>query len=60
MTSLPKLSAIIIANNEERDLPACLESLRGLADDLVLVDSHSTDRTREIAKAAGARVFERD
>jgi glycosyltransferase involved in cell wall biosynthesis len=55
-----RLSAIIIANNEEKDLPACLASLKGLADEIVLVDSHSADRTREIAKAAGAKVFERD
>jgi glycosyltransferase involved in cell wall biosynthesis len=56
----PRLTALIIARDEERDLPACLESLKGLADEIVLVDSHSQDRTREIAAAAGARVFERD
>ena len=57
---MPKLTALIIARNEERDLPACLAGLQGLADEIVVVDSHSTDRTREIARAAGARVFERD
>jgi glycosyltransferase involved in cell wall biosynthesis len=57
---MPKLSAIIITRNEERDLPACLASLQGLADEVVVVDSHSTDRTRELASAAGAKVFERD
>lgn len=57
---MPRLSAILIARNEERDLPACLESLRGVADEIVLVDSHSTDRTRDIARAHGARVVERD
>ena len=55
-----KLSAIIIAKNEERDLPACLDSLHGLADEIVLVDGLSTDRTREIASAAGARVSTRE
>jgi glycosyltransferase involved in cell wall biosynthesis len=54
------LSAIVIARNEERDLPGCLDSLRGVADEIVLVDSHSTDRTRDIAATFGARVFERD
>jgi glycosyltransferase involved in cell wall biosynthesis len=54
-----KLSAIIIAKNEERDLPACLAGLRGLADEIVLVDGFSTDRTREIASVAGARVSTR-
>jgi glycosyltransferase involved in cell wall biosynthesis len=54
-----KLSVIIIAKNEERDLPACLDGLRGLADEIVLVDGCSTDRTREIGSSAGARVFTR-
>ncbi|MBL0058470.1 MAG: glycosyltransferase family 2 protein [Elusimicrobia bacterium] len=56
----PKLSAIVIARNEERDLPACLESLKGVADEIVVVDSGSTDRTREIAAGFGARVIQRD
>lgn len=50
------LSAVVITLNEEEHLPACLESL-DWADDLVVVDAGSTDRTREIAHAAGARVF---
>jgi glycosyltransferase involved in cell wall biosynthesis len=50
-----KISAVIIAKNEERSLPACLESL-GWVDEVVLLDSCSTDRTREIAQAHGARV----
>ncbi|MBI4386734.1 MAG: glycosyltransferase family 2 protein, partial [Elusimicrobia bacterium] len=33
-----KLSAVIITRNEERDLPDCLESLRGLADEIIVVD----------------------
>lgn len=49
------ISATIIALNEERDLPRCLESLR-FADEIVLVDSGSTDRTVEIAKQMGAKV----
>lgn len=57
---MAKLSVIIIAKNEERDLPGCLDSVKGLADEIVLVDGRSTDRTREIARAAGAKVFEKD
>jgi len=56
---MPALSAILIAHNEESDLPQALESLEGVADEIVLVDGGSTDRTAEIARAAGARVFER-
>lgn len=55
-----KLSAIIITKNEQRDLPGCLESLKGVADEIVVVDSRSTDRTREVAESHGAIVFERD
>ena len=51
-------SVVILTLNEERALPACLESLRGV-DDIVLLDSGSTDRTVEIAKTAGLRVFTR-
>jgi glycosyltransferase involved in cell wall biosynthesis len=54
------LSAILIATDEELDLPGCLESLKGLADEIVIVVSEQTrDRTEEIARAAGARVVRR-
>lgn len=56
----PSLSAILIAKDEERDLPGCLDSLKGLADEIVIVVSDdTTDRTEEIAEAAGAKVFRR-
>jgi len=54
----PKLSAFLITQDEEHDLPACLDSLAGLADEIVVVDSGSRDRTLEIARARGARVIE--
>ncbi|WP_152643423.1 glycosyltransferase family 2 protein, partial [Anaeromyxobacter sp. PSR-1] len=54
-----KVSLCLIAKDEERMLPGCLESVRGVADEIVLVDTGSTDRTRELARAAGARVLER-
>jgi glycosyltransferase involved in cell wall biosynthesis len=49
-------SVLILTLNEEEHLPACLASVAG-ADDIVILDSGSTDRTVEIARAAGARVF---
>jgi len=49
-------SIVILTLNEERNLPACLASAAG-CDDIVVLDSGSTDRTLEIARAAGARVF---
>ncbi|MFT3867263.1 MAG: glycosyltransferase family 2 protein [Nibricoccus sp.] len=51
-------SVVILTLNEERNLPACLASLTG-CNDIVVLDSGSTDRTQAIAKAAGARVVER-
>lgn len=56
---MPALTAILIAYNEELDLPRALASLAGLADEIVLVDSGSTDRTCEIARQLGARVYSR-
>lgn len=52
----PLLSLTMIVKNEEADLAACLESVRGIVDELIVVDTGSTDRTVEIARAAGAQV----
>jgi glycosyltransferase involved in cell wall biosynthesis len=56
---MPPLTAILIAYNEELDLPRALASLAGIADEIILVDSGSTDRTCEIAREFGARVYAR-
>ena len=55
----PKISAAVITFNEEEKIADCLKSL-SFADEFVVVDSHSTDKTREIALAMGAKVIERD
>lgn len=52
-----KISATIITCNEERNLPRAIESLR-CCDEILIVDSGSTDRTVEIAQKFGARVLE--
>jgi glycosyltransferase involved in cell wall biosynthesis len=51
-------SVLILTLNEERNLPQCLASARG-SDDIVVLDSGSTDGTVAMAEAAGARVFTR-
>jgi glycosyltransferase involved in cell wall biosynthesis len=52
-----KISATIITCNEERNLPRAIESLR-CCDEILIIDSGSTDRTVEIAGKFGARVLE--
>lgn len=54
-----RLSGCIISFNEEDRIQACIESL-SFCDEIVVVDSHSTDRTREIAAELGARVIQHD
>lgn len=54
----PQISAIVLTLNEEKNLPDCLSSLRGVADEVFVVDSGSTDGTREIAARYGAKVVE--
>ncbi len=53
-----RVSLSMIVKNEERNLPACLESVADLVDEIVVVDTGSTDRTKEVAARFGARVFD--
>lgn len=53
---MPGISGTIITYNEEDHIEACVASLRRVCDEVLVVDSLSTDRTCEIARAAGARV----
>ncbi len=55
-----KISAVVIAKDEEEDLPCWLECMQALADEIVVVDTGSTDRTVEIARNAGAEVVHFD
>ncbi len=59
MTGQSRLSACIITYNEADRIEDCLRSV-SFCDELVVVDSHSTDSTRDIARSLGARVIERD
>jgi tetratricopeptide (TPR) repeat protein len=50
------LSLCMIVKDEEEMLPGCLEPLRGVVDEMIVVDTGSSDRTVEIAESFGARV----
>ena len=54
------ISLSIIAQNEEANLARCLQSATGLAEEIIVVDSGSKDRTREIAESFGAEVTHQD
>src|SRR5437764_11958060 len=56
-TGADRLSVVILTYNQQANLPACLESLKGLDCEILLVDSGSTDATIEIARRAGATAF---
>lgn len=51
------LSAVIITFNEELNIGRCIASLRKVADEIIVLDSYSNDRTVEIARSLGATVY---
>jgi glycosyltransferase involved in cell wall biosynthesis len=53
---MPTLSVILITRNEEANLDDCLASLEGIAQQIVVVDTNSADRTLEIAQKYGATI----
>jgi len=62
MTEYKKLplSVALISFNEEDDIANTLDSIRDIASEIIVVDSHSTDRTCEIARGYGAKVFQEE
>ncbi len=54
----PSLSLCMIARNEERNIARSLGSVKSLVQEMIVVDTGSTDRTREIAEAFGAKVYD--
>jgi glycosyltransferase involved in cell wall biosynthesis len=53
----PTLSLCMIVKNEEKFLPRCMESIKGLVDEIIIVDTGSTDSTIEIAKRYNAKIY---
>lgn len=58
-TSRPLLAAVMIVKNEEQHLARCLSSIRTCCDEIIIVDTGSTDNTVAIAEKFGAKVFHR-
>jgi glycosyltransferase involved in cell wall biosynthesis len=56
---MPEISAVIITLNEERNIARCIDSLQGIADEILVLDSFSTDRTAEICKSKKIKFLKR-
>ena len=54
------ITVLVLTHNEEKNLATCLKSAKNLTSEVVVVDSHSTDNTKEIAEMYGARFYEHD
>lgn len=54
---MTKLSVVLAVRNEEENIAKCLDSIKDIADEIVVVDENSTDKTVDIAKKYGAKVF---
>lgn len=52
-----KIALFLVTKNEEKNLPKCLDSVKDLVSEIIVVDSESTDKTLEIAKTYGAEVY---
>src|SRR4051812_36871776 len=53
-----QLSVVIITYNEEKNIGRCIDSVRDVADEIIVVDSFSTDKTKEICKGKNVRFIE--
>src|SRR3990167_1090817 len=57
VTNHKSLSVVLATRNEEGNIGRCLESVKNLAGEIIVVDEYSTDKTREIAEKLGAKVY---
>ncbi len=57
---MPKISAVIITMNEEKGIERCLMSLDDIADEIIVVDSFSTDKTQEVCNRHGVRFVQHE
>ncbi len=57
---MTKFSAVVITLNEEDHIAQCIEALKAVSNDIVVVDAYSSDKTVEIARASGAEVYKKE
>ncbi|MCQ2225591.1 MAG: glycosyltransferase family 2 protein [Paludibacteraceae bacterium] len=57
---MTNISAVIITKNEELNIERCIRSMRGIADEILVVDSFSTDKTEEICKGLEVRFIQHE
>lgn len=57
---MKKISAVIITNNEEKNIAQCLGSIQSIADEIIVMDSFSSDKTIEKCKPFGAKIFQQE
>ncbi len=55
---MPKISAVIITLNEEKNICDCIDSVKDIADEILVVDSFSEDKTEEMVKSKGANFIQ--
>ena len=51
------ISVVLATYNEEKNIEQCLSSVKSFADEIIVVDGSSKDKTRELAKSMGAKVI---
>ena len=55
---MPKISVVIITYNEEKNIARCIQSVKDIADEIVVLDSFSKDKTKQICESLGAKFYE--
>lgn len=55
---MPQISVVIITYNEEKNIARCIQSVKKIADEIVVLDSYSTDSTKSICEKLGVNFYQ--